>query len=38
MKTEDIKSLLHLIIEFLKRCETVDEAIKAICNAYDIHE
>ena len=38
MKTEDIKNLLHLIIELLKRCKTVDEAIKAICNAYDIHE
>ena len=38
MKTEDIKNLLHLIIELLKRCKTVDEAIKAICSAYDIHE
>lgn len=38
MKTEDIKNLLHLVIELLKRCGTVDEAIKAICNAYDIHE
>lgn len=38
MKTEDIKNLLHLVIELLKRCKTVEEAIKAICNAYDIRE
>lgn len=38
MKTEDVKCLLHLVVELLKRCETVEEAIKAICDAYDIHE
>lgn len=38
MKTEDIKNLLHLVVELLKRCKTVDEATKAICNAFDIHE